>query len=86
MCDRILENLPIGHKQTLAKTQLKIYAMILKLQIFLHILIMQLLKLLAVKFHTKSFFFLGDMDDYIGPTNVPKRQVFQGPVTYSKQS
>ena len=25
--DQILENLPFGHKQTLAKTQLKIYAM-----------------------------------------------------------
>jgi len=31
----------------------------------LHVLIRQLLKLLAVKFHTKIFFFLGGMDDYI---------------------
>jgi len=38
-------------------------------QVFLHIWIKQLLNLLAVKFHTKSFFLLGDMDDYI---NVPK--------------
>ena len=25
MCDRILENLPFGHKQTFEKTQLKIF-------------------------------------------------------------
>ena len=31
--------------------------------IFLHIWIKQLLNLFAVKFHTKSFFLLGDMDD-----------------------
>ena len=35
-CDRILENLPFGHKQTLVKIQLKIYAMILKLSFFAH--------------------------------------------------
>ena len=35
--------------------------------------IKQLLNLLGMKFHTKSFFFLGDMDDCIRPTNVPKR-------------
>jgi len=35
-CDWILKNLPFGHKQTLAKTQLKIYAMILKLKFFAH--------------------------------------------------
>ena len=29
---------------------------------FLHIWIKQLLNLLVVKFHTHSFFFLGDMD------------------------
>ena len=57
--DQILENLPFGHKQTLAKTQLKI-------KFFAHFD----KKLLAVKFHTKSFFFLGDMDDYIRMTNV----------------
>ena len=44
-----------------------------KIKVFLHILIKQLLKLLSVKFLSKSFFFLGDMDDYIRPTNVPKR-------------
>jgi len=30
-CDRILENLPFGHKQIFAKTRLKIYTMVLKL-------------------------------------------------------
>ena len=30
-CDRILENLPFGHKQIFPKTQLKIYTMVLKL-------------------------------------------------------
>jgi len=34
---------------------------------FLHIWIKQLLNLLAMKFHTHSFFPLGDMDDYIRP-------------------
>jgi len=35
-CDRILEHLPFWHKQALAKTQLKIDAMILKLSCFAH--------------------------------------------------
>ena len=39
---------------------------------------------LSVKFNTKSFFFLGDMDDNIRLTNVSKRQVFQDPVTFIK--
>ena len=57
---------------------LKIYRMVLKLISFLHIWVKQLLNLLAMKFHTKSFSFLGDMGDYIRLTDVPKRQVFPG--------
>ena len=34
-----------------------------------------------MKFHTKSFIFLGDMDDCIRSTDVPKRWVFQDLVT-----
>jgi len=30
------------------------------------------LNLLAVKFHTQTFYFLGDMDDYISLTDVPE--------------
>ena len=37
-----------------------------------------------MKSHTKSFFFLGDMDDCTSLINVPKRQVFQDLVTYTK--
>jgi len=33
----------------------------------------QLLNVIAMKFHTKIFFFLGDMDECIRLTNVPKR-------------
>ena len=73
ICDQILENLPFGHKQNFEKTQLKIFTILFKIKFFLHIWIKQVLNLLAVKFHTNSFFFLGDMDDYIRLTNVPKR-------------
>jgi len=67
-----LENQPFGHKQTFAKTQLKIFT----IKFILHIWIKQLLNLLAVKFHTKSFFFLGDMDDYIRLTPCAKKVGF----------
>jgi len=33
ICDRILENLPFGYKQTFARTQLKIFTILLK-QVF----------------------------------------------------
>jgi len=69
VCDRILENLPFGHKQTFEKAQLKIFTSFLNIFFFQ----IQLLSFLAVKFHTKNFFFLGDMDDYIRLTDVPKR-------------
>ena len=59
ICDRILENLPFGHKKLLRKLNWKSFKII-----FLLIKIKQLLNLLAVKFHTKSLFFLGDMDEY----------------------
>jgi len=48
-CKNSIENLYIGYK----------------INFFMHIWVKQLLNLLAMKFHTKSFFFLGDMDDYI---------------------
>ena len=44
-----------------------------KINFFLPIWVKQLLNLLAIKFHTKSFSFLGDMGDYIRLTDVPKR-------------
>ena len=65
-CDRILENLPFWHKQTFLENSNENFNKFLKIN-FLHIWIKQLLNLLAVKFHTHSFFFLGDMDDYIRP-------------------
>jgi len=40
--------------------------------VFWNIWVKQLLNFLAVKFHTKSCFLLGDMDDYIRLTNYPK--------------
>jgi len=54
------------------ENSIKNFYNVLKLSLF-HIWIKQLLHLLALKFHTKSFFFLGDMDDYIRSTDVPKR-------------
>ena len=78
-----LENLPFGHKQTFAKTQLKIFIIFLNFTLnFLHIWIKQLLNLLAVKFHTKSLFFLEDMDDYYQTDQCAKKVVFQNMVTY----
>ena len=56
----------LGTSKLFGKTQMKISTLSFKL-IFLHIWIKQLLNLLAVKFHTHSFFFLVDMDDYIRP-------------------
>ena len=77
ICDRILENLPFGHKQTFQKSQLNniypISNIYLSNFIQLHNWIKQLLNILDVKFHTKSLFFQGDMDDYTKPTDVPKR-------------
>ena len=56
----------LGTSKLFGKTQMKISTIFFKL-IFLHIGIKQLLNLLAVKFHTHSFFFIGYMDDYIRP-------------------
>ena len=56
----------LGTCKICGNSQLKISVVFLKL-IFLHILIKQLLSLLAVKLHTDSFFFLGDILNYIRP-------------------
>ena len=64
-------DLPFGHKQTLAKTQLKICVMMSILSFFAH-LDKATIKPSCCEVHTKSFFFLGDMDDYIRLINVPK--------------
>ena len=56
----------LGTSKLFGKTQLKI-STISSILIFFHTWIKQLLNLLAVTFHTHSFFFLGDMDDYIRP-------------------
>jgi len=67
MCYWILENLyPLGTSKLFKKTQ-NISDV---LNFFLHIWIKQLLRVLA---DTQSFFFLGDMDDYILLSNMPKR-------------
>ena len=50
----------LGTSKLFEKTQLKILMVFI-----LHIWIKQLLNLLRLKFHTKSFFFLGDMYDYM---------------------
>ena len=57
----------LGTCKICGNAQLKISAIFLKLTFFLHILIEQLLSLLAVKFHTHSFFILGDILNYIRP-------------------
>ena len=66
ICDPILENHTSGHMQNLWEFSIENFSDFLKL-IFLHILIKQLLSLLAVKFHTHSFFYLGDILNYIRP-------------------
>ena len=58
ICDPILENHTFGYIQNLWECSI---------ENFFHILIKQLLSLLAVKFHTHSFFILGDILNYIRP-------------------
>jgi len=72
ICDHILENLPFGHKQTFKKTQLKIFTIILKLTSFAH-LDKATMKPSCYKVSHQKLLFLGDMDDYIRLTSVPKR-------------
>ena len=65
-CDPILENHTFGHMQNLWEVSIENFSNFLKLTFF-HILIKQLLSLFAVKFHTHSSFYLGDILSYIRP-------------------
>ena len=69
ICDPILENHTFGHMQNLWKFSIENFRDFLNLT-FLHVLIKQLLNLLAVKFHTHSFFILGDILNYIRPCSI----------------
>ena len=62
-----------GHKKTFAKAQLKILTIFLKSKIFFA----HLEKVtIAVKFHTKSFFSLRDMNDYHQTNHCAKKVGF----------
>ena len=61
-----MENHTFGHMQNLWENSTKISEIFLKLT-FLHILLTQLLSLLAVKFYNHSSFILGDILNYIRP-------------------
>jgi len=69
ICDWILKTYYLNTSKLFEETQLKIS--FYKINFILHFT-KQLLNLFAVNFHTKSFFFLGDMDDCIRLTNVAK--------------
>ena len=71
----------LGTQRICGNAQLKFSAIFLKLT-FLHILIKQLLSLLVVKFHTHSFFILGDILNYCISDHVVDSQCVGQQLTY----
>ena len=71
ICDWILKTYPLGTSK-----RLKILTIFSQNWVFWNIWIKQLLSCLAVKFHTKSFFLLGGMGDYIRLTKCAQKVGF----------